>query len=150
YVAPAQSGDEGPRTYEYARGVEELPPEAKEILPHPHGIELGTLIQMLERTRSAQLGAFFKEEFSRVSPKVAKEICEHAGLTERTPVGKVGHDEAERLFKAIQEVKIMTPPTDCLSPIGPRTLIKGLQKGLKPDFIAVSSRPPAVYRGRPF
>lgn len=44
----------------------------------------------------------------------------------------------------------MAPPTDCLSPIGPRTLIKGLQKGLKPDFIAVSSRPPAVYRGRPF
>jgi DNA topoisomerase-6 subunit B len=65
-------------------------------------------------------------------------------------VKQVGHAEAERLFKAIQDVKIMAPPTDCLSPIGAKTLIKGLQKGLKPDFIAVSSRPPAVYRGRPF
>ncbi len=150
YIAPAQSGDDGPRLYEYPRGVEELPPEAVEILPHPHGIELGTLIQMLERTQSTQLGAFFKSEFSRVSPKVAKEICAHAGLTERSWVKQIGHAEAERLFKAIQEVRIMAPPTDCLSPIGPRTLIKGLQKGLKPDFIAVSSRPPAVYRGRPF
>lgn len=150
YVAPAQSGDEGPRTYEYPRGVDELPPEAKEIQPHPHGIELGTLIQMLERTESSQLGAFFKSEFSRVSPKVSKAICEQAGLTERTWVKQVGHAEAERLFKAIQDVKIMAPPTDCLSPIGPKTLIKGLQKELRPDFIAVSSRPPAVYRGRPF
>ena len=150
YIAPAQSGDDGPRTYDYPRGVEELPPEAVEILPHPHEIELGTLIQMLERTASTQLGAFFKSEFSRVSPKVAKEICAHAGLTERSWVKQIGHAEAERLFKAIQEVRIMAPPTDCLSPIGPRTLIKGLQKGLKPDFIAVSSRPPAVYRGRPF
>ena len=150
YVAPAQSGDEGPRIYEYPRGVEELPPEAKEIQPHPHGIELGTLIQMLERTESSQLGAFFKNEFSRVSPKVSKEICDQAGLTERTWVKQIGHTEAERLFKAIQDVKIMAPPTDCLSPIGAKTLIKGLQKGLKPDFIAVSSRPPAVYRGRPF
>jgi DNA topoisomerase-6 subunit B len=29
-------------------------------------------------------------------------------------------------------------------------MLKGLEKGLKPDFIAVCSRPPAVYRGRPF
>ncbi len=150
YVAPAQSGDEGPRTYEYPRGVEELPPEAKEIQPHPHGIELGTLIQMLERTESSQLGAFFKNEFSRVSPKVSKEITDKAGLTDRSWVKQIGHAEAERLYKAIQDVKIMAPPTDCLSPIGAKTLIKGLQKGLKPDFIAVSSRPPAVYRGRPF
>jgi DNA topoisomerase-6 subunit B len=44
----------------------------------------------------------------------------------------------------------MAPPTNCLSPIGVRTMLKGLEKGLKPDFIAVCSRPPAVYRGRPF
>ena len=150
YIAPPQSGDDGPREYSYPRGVEELPPEAREIQPHPHGIELGTLIQMLERTESTQLGAFFKNEFSRVSSKVSQEICEHAGLTERSWVKQIGHAEAEKLFKAIQDVKIMAPPTDCLSPIGAKTLIKGLQKELKPDFIAVSSRPPAVYRGRPF
>ena len=53
----------------------ELPPEPSEIKPHPKGIELGTLIQMLERTKTTQLGAFFKKEFCRVGPNVAKEIC---------------------------------------------------------------------------
>ncbi|TVQ61913.1 MAG: DNA topoisomerase VI subunit B [Phycisphaerales bacterium] len=149
--AGAENADASPATpIVFERAVDELPPEAQEIQPHPHGIELGTLIQMLERTESTQLGAFFKNDFCRVGPKVAKEICAEAGLTDRTWVKQVGHAEAERLYKAVQGVKIMAPPTDCLSPIGAKVLLKGLEKGLKPDFIAVSSRPPGVYRGRPF
>ncbi len=150
YVAPMQSGDAAPLRVEFPRAVEELPPEAKEIQPHPHGIELGILIQMLERTEAQQLGAFLQKDFCRVGGGTAKDICERAGLTQRTWVKQVGHAEAERVYGAIQEAKIMAPPTDCLSPIGPKTLLKGLEKGLKPEFIAVSSRPPAVYRGRPF
>ena len=134
----------------YERAVDELPDEAQEIKPHPHGIELGTLIQMLERTDSKQLGAFFKSEFSRVTPRVVHQICQEAGVTDRTWIKNVGHNEAEKLYKAMHGAKIMAPPTDCLSPIGPRVLLKGLEQGLTPYFIAVSSRPPAVYRGRPF
>ncbi len=150
FVSPPQSGDDGPQTAEFPRAVSELPPEAKEIQPHPQGVELGTLIQMLERTESQQLGAFLQSDFCRVGPGLARDICEDAGLTGRTWVKQVGHAEAERLYDAIQRAKIMAPPTDCLSPIGARTLLKGLDKGLAPEFISVSSRPPAVYRGRPF
>ncbi len=150
FIAPPQAGDAGPVTIEHPRAVDELPAETKEIQPHPHGIELGTLIQMLERTESTQLGAFFQNDFCRVGPGTAKDICSKAGLTNRTWVKQVGHADAEKLYKAIQNAKIMAPPTDCLSPIGARVLLKGLEKGLTPDFIAVSSRPPAVYRGRPF
>ncbi len=150
YVAPMQSGDTAPARMEFPRAVEELPPEAKEIQPHPHGIELGILIQMLERTEAQQLGAFLQKDFCRVGGGTAKDICERAGLTARTWVKQVGHAEAERVYAAIQDAKIMAPPTDCLSPIGAKVLLKGLEKGLRPDFIAVSSRPPSVYRGRPF
>ena len=135
---------------EYPRAVGELPPEAKEIQPHPKGIELGTLIQMLERTEKNQLGAFFKDEFCRVGPRVAKEICAKADLTSRTWVKQVGHDDAERLFKAIQDVRIMAPPTDCLVPIGTKAMLAGLLKEVKAEFFAASSRPAAVYRGNPF
>lgn len=150
FIAPPQSGDAGPVRIEHPRAVEELPAETKEIQPHPHGIELGILIQMLERTESTTLSDFLQKDFCRVGPGTAKSIAESAGLTSRTNVKKVGHAEAEKLYKSIQGAKIMAPPTDCLSPIGARVLLKGLEKGLKPDFIAVSSRPPAVYRGRPF
>ncbi|MCH2161733.1 MAG: DNA topoisomerase VI subunit B, partial [Phycisphaerales bacterium] len=135
---------------EYPRAVEELPPEAREIKPHPKGIELGTLIQMLERTERKQLGAFFKEEFCRVGPRVAKEICSKADLTDRTWVKQIGHEEADRIYRAIQDVKIMAPPTDCLVPIGSQAMLAGLLKEVKAEFFAASSRPAAVYRGNPF
>ena len=135
---------------EYPRAVDELPPDAKEIKPHPKGIELGTLIQMLERTERKQLGAFFKDEFCRVGPRVAKEICAKAKLTDRTWVKQIDHGDAERLYKAIQGVKIMAPPTDCLVPIGTQAMLAGLLKEVKAEFFAASSRPAAVYRGNPF
>ncbi|MCP4834047.1 MAG: DNA topoisomerase VI subunit B [Phycisphaera sp.] len=144
YLAPSNE------ECEYPRALDQLPPEAKEIKPHPNGIELGTLIQMLERTEKTQLGAFFKEEFCRVGPRVAKEICSKADLTDRTWVKQVGHDDAERLFKAIQQVRIMAPPTDCLVPIGTKAMLAGLLKEVKAEFFAASSRPAAVYRGNPF
>jgi len=134
----------------FERSVAELPPATEEIKPHPHGIELGTLIGMLERTEHRQLGAFFKEEFCRVSPSIARTICAAVALSPTTSVKQVGHAEAEKLYKALQDARVPAPPTNCLSPIGLRTILKGLQRGLAPDFIAASSRPPAVYRGRPF
>ena len=137
-------------TVEFPRAVEELPPDAKEIKPHPKGIELGTLIQMLERTEKTQLGAFFKEEFCRVPPRVAKEICSKAELTDRTWIKQVGHGEAESLYKAIQDVRIMAPPTDCLVPIGSKAMLAGLLKEVKAEFFAAATRPAAVYRGNPF
>ncbi len=150
YVTPATSQYPEGRRQVFERSVSELPVQPEEIKPHPHGIELGTLIGMLERTDHGTLSGFFTEEFCRVGPGVAKSICEGAGLPTRANTKKVTHGEAEKLYKALQEARVMSPPTNCLSPIGVKTMLKGLERGLKPDFIAVSSRPPAVYRGRPF
>lgn len=135
---------------EFPRGVEELPEEPREIKPHPKGIELGTLIQMLERTEHKQLGQFFQKDFCRVGPSKSKEIAEDAGLTARTWTAKVGHEEAERLYHAIQRARITAPPTDCLVPIGSRALLAGLLKEVNAEFFAAATRPPAVYRGNPF
>lgn len=140
----------GAEPVEFPRSMEELPEEGKEIKPHPQGIELGTLIQMLERTDATQLGAFFQNDFCRVGLKRATEICERAGLTNRTYVSRVGHEQAEKLYRAIQDTKLMAPPTDCLVPIGPKALLAGLLKEVKAEFYAASTRPPAVYRGNPF
>lgn len=150
FVAPPTSAfPEGQKAL-FERSVEELPEQPEEIKPHPHGIELGTLIGMLERTGHSQLGGFFTNEFCRIGPKVAQSIAVQAGLTPRTWVKNIGHAQAEKLFAALQSAKVIAPPTNCLSPIGVKTLLKGLESGLQPDFIAASSRPPAVYRGRPF
>ncbi|MHC4218526.1 MAG: DNA topoisomerase VI subunit B [Planctomycetota bacterium] len=137
-------------TVEFPRTVNDLPEEPREIKPHPKGIELGTLIQMLERTKVTQLGAFLQNDFCRVGLAKAKEICAKADMTNRTWIKQLGHAEAEALYGAIQEVKLTAPPMNCLVPIGSQALLAGLLKEVQAEFFSASSRPPAVYRGNPF
>jgi len=134
----------------FPRTVDELPEEPKEIKPHPRGVELGTLIRMLKQSDETQLGGFLTKSFSRVSSRVSQQICDEAGLTTRTWVKKIGHPEAEAIYKAIQKTKIQAPPTDCLAPIGVRQMLAGMFKGVRAEFYTASTRPPSVYRGNPF
>ena len=138
----------------FPRAVSELPPETKEIMPHPKGIELGILLQMLKEAEQEEKGYtlynFLQDKFSRVSASSAGEFCKAVGLTSRTKVSEVDHETAEKLFKELQDSKLPPPPTDCLAPIGVQQLLKGMFKGVRAEFYAASSREPAVYRGRPF
>ncbi|MBC7834421.1 MAG: DNA topoisomerase VI subunit B [Phycisphaerales bacterium] len=134
----------------FPRAVEELPPETKEIQPHPRGIELGILLQMLRDKGEGSLYNFLQEQFSRVSSSTAADIVKRAGVTTRTRVNDVDHALAEKLFKQLQDAKLPPPPTDCLAPIGVRQLLAGMLKGVRAEFYAASSREAAVYRGRPF
>jgi len=128
----------------------ELPAEPKEIKPHPYGIEVGMLIHMLHDTRARTLSSFLNTEFSRVSSRLAKEICEKASLPENARPHRVARQEADKLLKAIHSTKIMNPPTDCIVPIGEGLILKGLERQFKADFYTASTRTPSVYRGNPF
>lgn len=135
---------------DFPREVTEIPPSPRAIKPHPYGVELGVLMRMLKDTEHKHLGAFLQEEFSRVTHKVATEICEKAKLTTNTWCAQVARDQADALHKAINETKIIAPPTDCLAPIGPQQILKGLLKEIKAEFYTAETREPAVYRGNPF
>jgi len=135
---------------EFPRAINKMPKEAKEIKPHPYGIELGILIKMLKETNQKTLQAFMQNDFCRVSAKVAKEIADKAGLYEKARPSRIARQEADNLFKAIQNTKIMSPPTDCISPIGEEQMIKGLKKEIDAEFYAAVTRKPSVYRGNPF
>ncbi|MGA2442178.1 MAG: DNA topoisomerase VI subunit B [Tepidisphaeraceae bacterium] len=139
----------------FPRGTDQLPPETKEIQPHPKGIELGILIQMLKDFEDANRGGgtlfnFLQEKFCRVSSGKASEFCKAIGVHSRTKVGDLEPHQVEKLFKVFQESKLPSPPTDCLAPIGVRQLLAGMLKGVKAEFYAASSREADVYRGRPF
>src|SRR3989344_1372100 len=94
-----------------------------------------------------------KIEFPRATnelPKEPKEICDKAGVYERSRPSRIAKQEAENLYKAIQQVKIIAPPTDSVTPIGDELLLRGLKKEINADFYASVTRPPSVYRGNPF
>ncbi len=112
----------------FPRATEELPKEAQEIKPHPHGVELGALMLMASESKSHDVKGFLQTAFSRVSPSVAGAILKNAGLKERVRPRHLAEDRAlaERLHQAIQATKIMSPPTQVLSPIGDELMRKGL------------------------
>src|SRR5207247_2874912 len=105
-------------TREYPRTIDELPPQPREIKPHPYGIEFGILLRMLHDTRSHSLAGFLAGDFSRVSSSVAQEICRTAKLSPDARPRNIHGTDAEALYKAIQTTKIMAPPSNCISPIG--------------------------------
>src|SRR6266705_1574459 len=144
YVDP----DGGETTY--SRSTTELPPEPQEIKPHPYGIELGRLVTMLKDTGAGSMSQFLTTSFSRVSPSVAQRICETANISTRANPKRIGRQEADALYQAIQNTKISAPATDCISPIGEPLILKGLHHQVPGEFFCAATRPPAVYRGNPF
>ncbi|HXF75890.1 MAG TPA: DNA topoisomerase VI subunit B, partial [Methylomirabilota bacterium] len=135
---------------EYPRTIHELPPQPREIKPHPYGIEFGVLLRMLHDTRSHTLSGFLASDFSRVSANLAREICKTAKLSPDARPRNVHGAAAEALYQAIQSTKIMAPPSNCIAPIGEKAILHGLYKQIKGDFYTAVTRPPAVYRGNPF
>ncbi|PIV70230.1 MAG: DNA topoisomerase VI subunit B [Euryarchaeota archaeon CG01_land_8_20_14_3_00_38_12] len=134
----------------FERATEKMPKPTVEIKPHPEGTELGTILKMGRATESYKLLSFLVNEFSRVTTEKAREICARANVDEDMRPQDINREQANRLLNAFKLVKIMTPPTDCLSPIGETLVKKGLKKEMKADFIVTSTRPPSVYSGNPF
>ncbi|HMP08468.1 MAG TPA: DNA topoisomerase VI subunit B, partial [Lacipirellulaceae bacterium] len=135
---------------DYVRSAEQLPPEPKEILPHPYGVELGRLAAMLTEAEGVTITQFLVNNFSRVSPGVARRICQSAKISSRAWAKRMGRAEADALFHAIQGTKIPPPATDCICPIGEELILKGLHQVVPGEFYVAATRPPAVYRGNPF
>ena len=135
----------------FRRSTEDLPVEAREIKPHPHGVEIGLLLRMLKDTQTTTLKSFFQQEFSRVGGTNARRIAEGSGLTARTSPRRVSPERAEQMIAIIREARIPAPPTNCLSPIGEERMLASLGEQVpEAAFYEAVTRSPAVYRGNPF
>lgn len=135
---------------EFPAVAKELPKPPKEIKPHPYGVEIGVLRRMIRSTKSKNIVGFLKNDFSRVGSTSANEICKIAGIDKNKKPLDINHIELERLHKAMETVKLIAPPTDCLSPLGEQLIIEGLKKEVEAEYFAAITRSPAVYRGMPF
>jgi DNA topoisomerase-6 subunit B len=148
YLAPPSDGPAEEVLFD--RVAHELPPEPREIKPHPYGVELGVLMKMLKSSSARTLRIFLQGEFSRVSSRSAEDIVALAGLEPDVKTARLSLGETERLHKAMNEVKLLAPPTNCIVPIGADLLERALRQELDAEFYGVVSRSPSVYRGNPF
>jgi DNA topoisomerase-6 subunit B len=136
------------RTYE--RVTDELPRESLEIQPHPYGVELGVLLRLMKDTQARNVRGLLTSEFSRVSAAVADKICEIAGVSPSTNPRRLTAAQVELVFQAIPKVRILAPPTACLSPVGEEAFQRGLEARIAADYFSAVTRSPSVYRGNPF
>ncbi len=134
----------------FERSVNTLPEPPKPIKPHPHGIEIGILRRMLKTTDARTLTGFMTSDFSRVGQSSAKEILRIAKFDESVTPKSIDGPQVEKLFRAIQDVPLIKPPLDCLSPLKEKLIEEGLRQQLKPEYVVAVTRPPEVYRGNPF
>ncbi len=136
----------------WIRSVDSNPAPPREIKPHPHGVELGVLMKMLQSTEQSTIARSLSRDFSRVSPQMAVGLAKRAGIDPKARPQTVVRKAADKLYQALNDAstRIRPPSTDCLSPIGVQELLAGLTRGVRAEFYAVETRRPAVYRGNPF
>ncbi len=134
----------------YERTVKDVVHVPEAVKPHPYGVELGVLMKMAHDTDQKTMAAFLTKEFSRVSSRVSQMILEKANLSARKRPKSITHIDADKLYNAINDTKIMSPRTDCVVPIGEDELLQGLERVVSANFYTVCTRPPSVYRGNPF
>ncbi|GAC1352600.1 MAG: DNA topoisomerase VI subunit B [Polyangiales bacterium] len=134
----------------YPRVANELPREAQEIKPHPHGVELGMLLKMMQDAEGKTVQRALQDDFSKVSATLAEAVCQQAGVKIRAKASDLTGEQVERLHLALAEVKIPPPSAACVVPIGETLIIEGMKRRFKAEFFTSATRPPAVYRGNPF
>ena len=144
--------------HHWPRVTERLPRKVDAIKPHPHGIELGQLQRMCRESKDSRMTVFLRQNFSGVSMRAAKDLCEAAELEVSKKPTTLKPDDVRALLETFQgermlggkPIKLLSPPTNCLSPIEEMLIKKGLSKTIDSKFIATMTRAPAVSHGNPF
>mgnify|MGYP003749394551 CR=1 FL=1 len=142
------------KTTIFERATDVLPVKPVEIKPHPEGVEVGELMKMAQDTAQKTMRAFLTNDFSRVTPRIAKELLGRAEIPENAKPKGLDAAKSKAIVDALPHVKIMAPPTDCLSPIGDTLIKKGLMhvlEGARPGYYAPPiTRAPKSVNGNPF
>ena len=144
--------------HHWPRVTERLPGKVESIKPHPHGIELGQLQRMLAESTDSRLSVFLRTNFSGVSTRAAKELCSAAELDVKVKPKQMTPDQIRALLESFQgermfngkPVKLLNPPTNCLSPIEEMLIKKGLSKTIDSRYAITMTRAPNVSQGNPY
>lgn len=144
--------------HHWQRVTERLPGRVEAIKPHPNGIELGQLQRLCSESSESRMTTFLRRTFSGVSGRAAKELCEVSELEEKLKPKSLNPEQVRALLEAFQgerllkgkPVKLLNPPTSCLSPIEELLIKKGLSKTIDSKFVTTMTRAPSVTQGNPF
>jgi len=139
------------RLYRFDRVTEKMPLPPQETLPHPYGTDVETIRRLMYVTECRDMLSFMTTHFHRVGRTIARRFLEFAGIGIKKKPKTLTPNEIVKLVQALKTFDGFLPPdASCLSLLGEDLLRAGIEKELKPEFIAVDQRKPSAYSGFPF
>ncbi|RLG70978.1 MAG: DNA topoisomerase VI subunit B [Candidatus Iainarchaeum archaeon] len=139
--------DPNKEKFVFKRTVQQIPAKPKEVKPHPKGVTVDELITLAKHTKAKKVVSFLKNDFDRMGEKAIQEISKLVSFDLNKDPAQLRWHEAEELVKAFKKVNFLAPRTDALRPIGKERIEKAMKSIVEPEFIAVVTRNPQVYRG---
>ncbi|MFX1370051.1 MAG: DNA topoisomerase VI subunit B [Promethearchaeota archaeon] len=137
-------------TFSYSRVIDILPKQPREMKPHPRGIDVEQLKNLIKNTRVKNLKAFMKRSFQRVGESIAVSFLSEAGFDPLANPKNLDDQELVSLGNSFSFYdKFLAPSSESLSPAGEAVLRAGITR-LEPELIVVRQRKPNVHEGHPF
>jgi DNA topoisomerase-6 subunit B len=128
-----------------------MPNAAKEVKPHPYGVDVETIQRITRATETEDMASFMTTHFHRVGVKIAEKFLKEANIDPDLDPKELASHDIVNLVHHLKSFKEFLPPdASCLSPLGEELLEKGVRKELNPEFVAVDQRKPAAYSGFSF
>lgn len=132
----------------FNRITSRMPKPPREVKPHPRGVDLEMLRDLVQRSRVRSLKDFLMEEFDGVGEKTAEGIIRLAGFRANQSIRKMSLEDLKKLVDALNKYEsIRRPSADHLSPIGEDLIKIGLENMYKPEYVDAITRRPIAYEG---
>ncbi|RLE57852.1 MAG: DNA topoisomerase VI subunit B [Thermoprotei archaeon] len=136
----------------FTRATRRIPKPPREGLPHPKGVDIEMLKQMIAMTEeNLSLRDFLIKYFDGVGKISAETFLKWAGFNPEQSIKTLTLEQLDELARKMREYSGWKRPKDIsLSPLGEELLRRGIEEVLKPEFIATVTRKPSSYIGNPF
>ncbi len=142
--------DPSDKLFVFERSINEIPKRPIEIKPHIKSVNTDEFLSIAKNSDHRSITAYIKETYDRVGDKFLEDLQKSLGKETRLEdisVKKLDWDTAEKIIKAVQKTKTISPRTDALIPIEEESLKKSITKILKPETLSVLTRKPTTYKG---
>ncbi len=132
----------------FVRAIESMPEKPTPTKPHPLGLAINDLLEFAQTSGNRKLSGFLIDTFSRMTQNKVNELKEFAKDVDfdKDP-RQLTWPEAQELLKAFSQVKWIAPDGSHIKPIGEEQIRTALRNILDPEFISISQRKAAVFKG---
>lgn len=136
----------------FPRTTRKMPKPPREAKPHPHGVDVETLKQIIVNTRAETLLELLETEFQSVGTITALKFLESVGLKPTLKPKTLLRDGSVlvNLVDSMKTFKFKAPRSGHLSPLGEDLVEMGIRRLYDPEWVDAIRRPARAYGGHSF